>query len=120
MAAVQDTAYPKLKHNITKKEITRIYTPLDEEILFANQFRYTADKRFLCLLYIKCFQRLGYFPKPNEVPQSILVHIASFSRVTVDQRLQFPILPKATHKRIKDAVPNYFAVKTFDLAVHHT
>jgi hypothetical protein len=29
MAAIHDTAYPRLKYNLTQKEIARVYTPID-------------------------------------------------------------------------------------------
>ncbi len=32
MAAIYDTAYPRLKYNLTQKEIFRVYTPIDEEL----------------------------------------------------------------------------------------
>lgn len=36
MAAIHDTAYPRLKYNLTQKEISRAYTPVDGD--FSNFF----------------------------------------------------------------------------------
>ena len=107
MAAIYDTAYPRLKYNLTKKEIIRIYTPLDEEIIWANSRRFKREQFLLCLVYIKYFQRLGHFPKTREIPLSVVIHIASFTRYAIDESFQFPSIPNTTLKRIKDSVRKY-------------
>ena len=61
MAAIHDTAYPRLKYNLTQKEITRVYTPVDEEMIWLKKRRFKGDQSLTCLVYLKCFQRLGYF-----------------------------------------------------------
>ena len=50
MAAIHDTAYPRLKFNLTKKEITKVYTPLDEEIVWAKSKRFKGQQLLLCLV----------------------------------------------------------------------
>lgn len=118
MAAIHDTAYPRLKYNLTKKEIIRIYTPLDEEIIWANARRFKREQFLLCLVYIKYFQRLGHFPKTREIPLSVVIHIASFTRYAIDESFQFPSIPNTTLKRIKDSVRKYCDVTAFSLKEH--
>ena len=54
------------------------------EIAWPKRRRFKDDAELLSLVYLKCFQRLGYFPKPNDIPISIITYILSFSRLTVD------------------------------------
>jgi hypothetical protein len=37
MPSLQDTAYPRLKHNVTDKELAIIYTPALNELSLAEQ-----------------------------------------------------------------------------------
>lgn len=115
MAAIHDTAYPRLKFNLTQKEISRVYTPVDEEMIWLKKRRFNGDQSLTCLVYLKCFQRLGYFPKPSDVPVSLINHIASFTRFHDINYRHLPAVPKATHKRIKDAVRLYCDVTAFSL-----
>jgi TnpA family transposase len=71
-----DTAYPRFKTRLTPTELEQFYTPTDEELAFcANVTRLpTTQLGFVVLL--KTFQRLGYFVPSNEVPQTIIEHIA--------------------------------------------
>ena len=64
---------------------------------------------------MKCFQRLGHFPKPSDIPVSLINHIASFTRFDHDDHKRLPVVPKATHKRIKDAIRRYCDVTPFSL-----
>ena len=77
MAVVHETAYPYLSANITQSNLQRIYTPNAKEQIWLKQQRLTKESFLLAAIYLKCFQRLGYFPKPEEIPDSINCHIAS-------------------------------------------
>ncbi len=115
MAAIHDTAYPRLKYNLTQKEIARVYTPMDEEMIWLKKRHFKGDQSLTCLVYLKCFQRLGYFPKPSDIPVSLINHIASFTRFITEGYKRLPVVPQATHKRIKDAVRRYCCVTAFSL-----
>ncbi|WP_373538752.1 Tn3 family transposase [Chamaesiphon sp.] len=87
MPSVQETAYPRLKSNITLKELTAIYTPTTEEIGFAQQSTATGSStRLGFLILLKTFQRLGYAVPTQAVPASIVRHIATAASLTVSQR----------------------------------
>jgi hypothetical protein len=43
MAAIYDTAYPRLKYNLTQKEIIRVYTPVDEELIWLKKRRFRGE-----------------------------------------------------------------------------
>lgn len=117
MAAIHDTAYPRLKYNLTQKEIARVYTPIDEEIAWLRKRRFKGEQPLACLVYLKCFQRLGYFPKPGDIPVSVINYIAGFTRFHQEEYQRLPAVPKATQKRIKDAVRRHCGVEPFTLKV---
>ncbi|MEH6478264.1 MAG: DUF4158 domain-containing protein, partial [Sneathiella sp.] len=115
MTAIYDTAYPRLKYNLTQKEIIRVYTPVDEELIWLKKRRFRGELSLACLVYLKCFQRLGYFPKPGDIPVSVINYVASFTRFHKENYQRLPPVPKATQKRMKDAVRRYCTVTAFTL-----
>ena len=117
MAAIHDTAYPRLKYNLTQKEIARVYTPIDEEIAWLRKRRFKGEQSLTCLVYLESFQRLGYFPKPGDIPVSVITYIAGFTRFHQQDYQRLPAVPKATQKRIKDAIRRFCGVKPFTLKV---
>jgi len=76
MPSLTDTVYPRFKPNLTTAELEQIYTPTPAEKDFA--WTRTSDGvQFLRLLvWLKSFQRLGYFPDFEEIPAGIIAHIA--------------------------------------------
>lgn len=62
MTAIHETAYPRIRSNVTDKELEQIYTPSEEEFWFANKNTKAPAQRLGLLVLLKTFQRLGYFP----------------------------------------------------------
>ncbi len=58
MTSIEHTAYPRLKRTLTPKELDQIYTPTPAELFLAQR-------------------RLGYAVAKNEIPASIVDHIAA-------------------------------------------
>lgn len=58
MTSIEHTAYPRLKRTLTPKELDQIYTPTPAELFLAHR-------------------RLGYAVAKNEIPASIVDHIAA-------------------------------------------
>ncbi|MVF14919.1 Tn3 family transposase [Ketobacter sp. MCCC 1A13808] len=117
MAAIHDTAFPRIKYNLTHKEIARVYTPIHEEIIWVRKRRFKGAQSLTCLVYLKCFQRLGYFPNPSDIPVSVINYIASFTRFYQEEFQHLPVVPKSTLKRIKDAVRQFCCVEPFTMSV---
>ncbi|MEA5415494.1 DUF4158 domain-containing protein, partial [Synechococcus sp. BA-132 BA5] len=87
MPTVQETAYPRLKSNVTLKELTEIYTPTVEELTFAKQATANGSTtRLGFLILLKTFQRLGYAVLLQDVPASIIHHIATVTHHSVLNR----------------------------------
>jgi len=73
MTAIERTAYPRLKANYYRKNDLQLYLPTDEELdyMYSNDIR--SDKmRLSFIVPLKTFQRLGYFPKLDAIPNIII------------------------------------------------
>lgn len=77
MASIERTAYPKLKVNISQKELHEKYSLLLPEIQNAYSSVKSDDFVVRYLTLLKCFQHLGYFPDEDEIPSIIVKHIAN-------------------------------------------
>jgi Domain of unknown function (DUF4158) len=75
MTAIERTAYPRFKRNLTAKDLEEVYTPTPQERFLALRSTKgtVAEAGFLVLL--KTHQRLGRFVALREVPSAILNHI---------------------------------------------
>ncbi|TNB81399.1 DUF4158 domain-containing protein [Pseudomonas sp. Fig-3] len=74
MSSLHETAYPRLKSEITEKELQESYTPSDAEQRWARPAK-TPVARLGLLLHLKLFQRLGYFLSLAAVPREIVEHV---------------------------------------------
>ena len=87
MTAIHETAYPRIRSNVTDKELEQIYTPSEEEFSFANKNTKAPVQRLGLLVLLaeglrsygtaQTFQRLGYFPMLQQIPQRVIHHIAT-------------------------------------------
>jgi len=77
VTAIHETAYPRIRSNVTDKELEQIYTPSEDEFLFANQNTQAPVQRLGLLVLLKAFQRVGYFPMLQQIPQRVIHHIAT-------------------------------------------
>lgn len=87
MSSLHETAYPRLKSEITEKELKETYTPTDAEHFWARSAK-TAVARLGLLVHLKLFQRLGYFQSLDAVPREIIEHVGG--------QCQFRKLPTQT------------------------
>lgn len=75
MPGIQDTAYPRFKKNINKRELEAIYTPTADEVKFTKKKTKGKTANLCFLVMLKTFQRLGYFVLIKDVPPKIIKHI---------------------------------------------
>jgi Domain of unknown function (DUF4158) len=67
MASIERTAYPRFRRFVTARELASL-RPAEDEVAWARA-RARSDEHLLALvLALRCFQRLGYFPRPVEGP----------------------------------------------------
>ncbi|MEV1005125.1 Tn3 family transposase [Nonomuraea sp. NPDC050202] len=69
------TAYPRFARVISARELAEDFTPTDAEVRWARG--HTQDEHHLLMLvvWLKSYQRLGYFPKIAEVPAAVAGHV---------------------------------------------
>jgi len=132
VSTLHETAYPRLKSNPTPKELADIYTPTSEELRLAARLApRSPSARLAVLVYLKTFQRLGYFTQLKHVPAPILAHIAQAARIEPDsieqlarydlsgtKRLHLERLRAHLQVRILGAVGRTWLVTVAESAAH--
>ncbi len=74
MASIERTAYPRFRRLVTARELA-LLSPTEAEVAWARD-RARSDQHLLALvLALRCFQRLGYFPRPVHVPMVVVEHV---------------------------------------------
>ena len=76
MAAIHETAYPRLKSSYSEEELTLTYTPTEKEVTWASQRARDESTQLALLTLLKVFQHLGYFVLWHHIPNEISIHIA--------------------------------------------
>ncbi|WP_327725019.1 Tn3 family transposase [Streptomyces europaeiscabiei] len=75
MTSIERTAYPRFKRLMSAREMHVFFTPKPEEAAWVRE-RTRSDEHLLALaLALKCYQKLGYFPKAAEVPEAVVEHM---------------------------------------------
>jgi len=75
VTSVDRTAYPRFGRVVSGRELAESFTPTDAEIEWART-RTQDEQRLLALVvWLKSYQRLGYFPKVDDVPPAVVRHV---------------------------------------------
>lgn len=77
MAAIHETAYPRIKSHFEEEELIKFYSPTPEEINFSKKYTRSLESQFGLLTHLKIFQRLGYFVLWNTIPPTITKYIST-------------------------------------------
>jgi hypothetical protein len=81
MSNIEETAYPRLREDISPHELDQLYTPSARERKFvADAYRRTLPQSCL-MLQLKLVQRLGYTVPLASVPLSIVAHVCKKLKV---------------------------------------
>lgn len=75
MASIERTAYPQFPRLMSARELHVFYTPSDEEIEWVGTATDSDGSLLGMVLALKCFQRMGRFPKQDEVPEVVIDHV---------------------------------------------
>lgn len=113
MPGIYETVYPRMKNNITKKELEEIYTPNNKEILLAQSLS-RGNSVFCFILMLKSFQRLGYFIPLDKVPIQIINYISKGMKVNISKDELIKYYKSGTKNRHVQVIRNYLKVKQFD------
>jgi hypothetical protein len=87
MSGIHETAYPRLKSDISEQELDAIYTPTAEEWVFVRSLYRQATQRAYVLIQLKLLQRLGYFVPLSSLPAILIEHILAALACGCHQRL---------------------------------
>jgi hypothetical protein len=102
MAAIHETAYPRIKPNLTHKEIKEVFTPTEAELLLLDS---KTRKRFHStrlgfMITLKCYQYLGRPINTKKIDSIIKKYIAE--KIGVDPIIELDGYSKLTrHRHIK-------------------
>lgn len=80
MPQIHETAYPRIKPDLSPRELEETYSLTREELDFVFESARTTTTRLGLAVLLKIAQRLGYFPTLAEVRPDIVAHIARFVR----------------------------------------
>jgi hypothetical protein len=75
MASIERTAYPRFRRAVPNRELHEVYAPSLDEVAWARGLTRSDEHLLALVVLLKCFQRLGYFPKLDDVPEVIVAHV---------------------------------------------
>lgn len=75
MTSVERTAYPQFPRLMTVRELHVFYTPSLDEVVWVRERTDTDEHLVALTVMLKSFQRLGRFPKLNEIPDPVADHV---------------------------------------------
>ena len=77
MAAIYETAYPRLDSSFKDQELVELFTPTHVELSFVKKQVPDIAGRLSLLTLLKVFQHLGYFPLWSAIPKEVPDHLAN-------------------------------------------
>ena len=77
MTAIHETAYPRIRSNLSDQELEALYTPTAEDLAFIHRVTQSPVAAFGGVILLKTFQRLGYFPHFDSLPPRLIQHLAT-------------------------------------------
>jgi TnpA family transposase len=77
MTSVDRTAYPRFGRVVSGRELADSFTPTDAEAEWARGRTQDEPHLLALTVLLKSYQRLGYFPKVQDVPPAVVRHVGS-------------------------------------------
>lgn len=112
MTAIERTAYPRLKAKLSHQELEESYQPTEDEIFWATHHTHSDLARGQLLILLKVVQHLGYFPKPDNIPNIIIAHISQNLPQAID--LNMITLDSNTRYRYYPLIREYLQIKRYN------
>lgn len=99
MAAIHETAYPRIKPKFSKKELTEIFKPTAEELclLDANTKKTLPKTRLGFMVLLKCYQYLGHVIALHKVDKAIKDYLSE--ELSVEKNIDLSDYDKSAKKR---------------------
>ena len=111
MASIERTAYPRFKRHPTAAALNDLYTPSPEELAFAKKSARSDPHQLTFLSLLKSFQRLGYFPRLEDVPRPIVNHLHSCLRLEQETQLGYDE-PRTLYRHYR-AIRDFLQVRAY-------
>ena len=86
VASIDRTAYPRFKRLVSARELAESFTPTAEEITWARGRTQTEGHLLSLVVLLKCYQRLGYFPKLRDVPPLLVIFVSRWGWMRASRR----------------------------------
>src|SRR5438128_3067945 len=84
MASIERTVYPRFTRAPSVKELREIYTPTPADVAFVATKARRPAKQLTLTILLKVYQRLHYFPDPQNIPRAVISHIRAVMRMPDD------------------------------------
>jgi hypothetical protein len=75
VASIDRTAYRRFRRVVPARELQEVYTPNLAEVQWARGVTRCDEHLLVLVVLLKCFERLGYFPRVEEIPAAIVEHV---------------------------------------------
>jgi len=112
MTSIYRTAYPHFHANqkIRTKELDADYSLTNAELLYIKQNIRGGDLRLGFAVLLKIFQRMGYFPALDSIPESVVKHIRK-QIPYIKQSTEFMYEHDSSYNRHRRRVYEYLNIK---------
>lgn len=110
MTSIERTAYPRFKLRPSAAELEEVYSPTPEEVKLGRTSTRGEGQLLGFVLMLKSFQRLGYFPMPDEVPEAVVSLLRS--RLELSPGAE-PALPERSRYRYHAIIRGYLGVEAY-------
>ncbi len=109
VTTIERTTYPRFKKSLSERELKTTYTPTLEEIAFIRDQTRTPQAQLNLPVSLKCFQRLGYFPASDDIPQTLVDHMRQSLRLPADIAYDYQVRRTLYRHRSLIQVSDYAA-----------
>src|SRR6266567_4768931 len=116
MTSLERTAYPRFSRAPSLKELRELYTPTPHDIAFVTTRARGDSPQFALMILLKAFQRLGYFPNPQEIPGAVISHIRTVMQFPDDL---VPDIVSRTLYRYHAAIRAHLEIKSEGKYIRH-
>ena len=116
VTAIERTAYPRLKRRPSTQELADVYTPTVEDLAFIRTTARGPSPTLTLAVLLKVFQRLGHFPRLQDVPFAIVTHVRSSLRLPSDTALD--VTPRTLYRH-HEQIRTHLQVKGWGAEARH-
>jgi hypothetical protein len=88
VTSVDRTAYPRFARVMSGRELAEMFTPTEGEVVWARGRTQDEQHLLALLVWLKSYQRLGHFPKLEQVPPAAAVHVRGVLRLPESVELE--------------------------------